>query len=53
MLLVPTIATQHAWVQPPWVLSDTLALVMLVAATAGLYLLTFHFAEQLRRDYAQ
>lgn len=50
VLLLPTIASQHAFVQPPYVLSDTVALAVIFVATVALYAYTFHFAERLRRE---
>jgi hypothetical protein len=48
VLLLPTIASQHLLVQPPYVLSDTVALAGMFAATVALYAYTFRFAERLR-----
>lgn len=50
VLLLPTIVSQHSFVQPPFVLSDTVALVGMFAGTAALYAFTFRFAERLRRQ---
>lgn len=48
LLLVPTIATQDMLVQPPFVLSDTIALAGMAAATARLYFYLFRYAQLLR-----
>ena len=50
VLLLPTIASQHLLVQPPYVLSDTVALAVMLAAMVALYASTFRFAERLRRQ---
>jgi hypothetical protein len=52
VLLVPTIATQDAIAQPPFRFSDSIALAAMLVLTGALYTLTFQFAEQLRRSYA-
>lgn len=50
VLLLPTIASQHVIVQPPFVLSDTIALVVMSAGTLYLYFYVFCRAEELRRS---
>jgi hypothetical protein len=52
VLVVPTIFSQNMIVQQPWVLSDTVALAAMFAATLSLYTYTFRFAEALRRRIA-
>lgn len=50
MMLLPGIASQHALVQLPFVLSDTAALAAMFAATGLLYGLMYRLAERLRRE---
>jgi hypothetical protein len=48
VLLVPTIASQRVLVQPPFVLSDAVALIAMIAGVACLYAYLFRYAEELR-----
>lgn len=48
VFLLPSIASQHWLVQPPFVLSDTVGLLVMTAGTLWLYVYTFRHAEQLR-----
>ena len=50
VLLLPTITSQDRLVQPPYVLSDTVALAVMLMFTAALYAYTFRFGERLRRQ---
>lgn len=52
VLLLPTIASQDRFTQPPYVLSDAVALIVMFASTAALYAYTFRFAERLRKQNA-
>ncbi len=48
VLLLPTIASQHAFVQQPWILSDTVALAVIFTPAFVLYAFVFRYAERLR-----
>lgn len=52
VLLLPTVTTQPALVQQPFVLSDTAALSVMTAGTLCLYLYVFRRAEELRHHIA-
>ena len=52
MMVLPAIWTQHSIIRPPFVLTDVLALVTMVAGTLWLCLAMYRLGEKLRRQAA-